>query len=230
MIKSPSRFFLQATWICHANFLCFHEILKFLLILSLEDLEPHLSVMARNVFPAAAAAKSLQSCPTLCDPIDRSPPGSSIPGILQARILEWVAISFSNAWKQKVKVKLFSRAWLLLPHGLQPTKLLCPWDFPGKSTGVGRHCLLRTSSQNDTKIPPLWNLYLAPGFAIILSWFSFNSTPSSPPLWPPPICLWKPSWNCPSKINPPCLCEIVPFCFSFDEHIYQTPTMCWALC
>ena len=46
---------------------------------------------------SAAAAKSLQSCPTLCDPIDGSPPGSSIPGILQARILEWVAISFSNA-------------------------------------------------------------------------------------------------------------------------------------
>ena len=48
-------------------------------------------------FPAAAAAKSLQSCPTLCDPIDSSPPGSPVPGILQARILEWVAISFSNA-------------------------------------------------------------------------------------------------------------------------------------
>ena len=48
---------------------------------------------------AAAAAKSLQSCPTLCDPIDGSPPGSSIPGILQARILEWVAISFSNIVK-----------------------------------------------------------------------------------------------------------------------------------
>ena len=57
---------------------------------------------------AAAAAKSLQSCPTLCDPIDSSPPGSPTPGILQARILEWVAISFSNAWKWKVKVKLFS--------------------------------------------------------------------------------------------------------------------------
>ena len=48
---------------------------------------------------AAAAAKSLQSCPTLCDPIDGSPPGSSVPGILQARTLEWVAISFSNAGK-----------------------------------------------------------------------------------------------------------------------------------
>ena len=53
----------------------------------------------------AAAAKSLQSCPTLCDRIDGSPPGSPIPGILQARTLEWVAISFSNAWKGKVKVK-----------------------------------------------------------------------------------------------------------------------------
>ena len=62
---------------------------------------------------AAAAAKSLQSCPTLCDPIDGSPPGSTIPGILQARTLEWVAISFSNAWKWKMKVKLLSRVRLL---------------------------------------------------------------------------------------------------------------------
>ena len=60
-----------------------------------------------------AAAKSRQSCPTLCDPIDGSPPGSSVPGILQARTLEWVAISFSNAWKWKVKVKLLSRVRLL---------------------------------------------------------------------------------------------------------------------
>ena len=58
------------------------------------------------------AAKSLQSCPTLCNPIDGSPPGSPIPGILQARTLEWVAISFSNAWKWKVKVKSLSRVWL----------------------------------------------------------------------------------------------------------------------
>ena len=57
----------------------------------------------------AAAAESLQSCPTLCDPIDSSPPGSTVPGILQPRTLEWVAISFSNAWKWKVKVKSLSR-------------------------------------------------------------------------------------------------------------------------
>ena len=58
---------------------------------------------------AAAAAKSIQSCPTLCDPIDGSPPGSCIPGILQARTLELVAISLSNAWKWKVKVESLSR-------------------------------------------------------------------------------------------------------------------------
>ena len=62
---------------------------------------------------AAAAAKSLQSCPTLCDPIDSSPPGSPVPGILQVRTLEWVAISFSNAWKWKVKVKSLSRVRFL---------------------------------------------------------------------------------------------------------------------
>ena len=62
---------------------------------------------------AAAAAKSLQLCPTLCDPIDSSPPGSSVPGILQARTLERVAISFSNVCKWKVKVKSLSRVWLL---------------------------------------------------------------------------------------------------------------------
>ena len=63
---------------------------------------------------AAAAAKLLQSCPTLCNPIDGSPPGSAIPGILQARTLEWFAISFSNAWKWKVKVKSLSHVRLFV--------------------------------------------------------------------------------------------------------------------
>ena len=67
------------------------------------------------VYAAAAAAKLLQSFPTLCDPIDGSPPGSPVPWILQARTLEWVAIYFSNAWKWKVKmlsrVRLFATAW-----------------------------------------------------------------------------------------------------------------------
>ena len=61
---------------------------------------------------AAAAAKSLQSCPTLCDPIDGSPPGSAVPGILQSRTPERVAISFSNVCKWKVKVKSLSHVWL----------------------------------------------------------------------------------------------------------------------
>ena len=72
----------------------------------------------------AAAAKSLQSCLTLCNPIDGSPPGSPIPGILQARTLEWVANSFSNAWKRKVKVKSLSRIWL---------SNTMDWSLPGSS-------------------------------------------------------------------------------------------------
>ena len=67
-----------------------------------------------NSAAAAAAAKSFQSCPTLCNPIDCSLPGSPVPGILQARTLEWVALSFSNAWKWKVKVKSLSHVQLLV--------------------------------------------------------------------------------------------------------------------
>ena len=88
------------------------------------------------------AVKSLQSCPTLCNPIDGSPPGSPVPGILQARTLEWVAIFFSNAWKWKVKVKSLSRVWLLATPWTAAHQAPPPWDFPGKSTGVGCHCLL----------------------------------------------------------------------------------------
>ena len=67
-----------------------------------------------GLMTAAAAAKSLQSRSTLCNPTDGSLPGSPVPGILQARTLEWVAISFSNAWKWKVKMKSLSRDWLLM--------------------------------------------------------------------------------------------------------------------
>ena len=90
---------------------------------------------------AAAAAKSLQLCPTLCDPIDGSPPGSPVPGILQARVLEWVAISFSNVWKWKWSHSVVSDS--LWPYGLKSTKLLHPWNFLGKSTGMGCHFLLQ---------------------------------------------------------------------------------------
>ena len=85
---------------------CLNSHSSFLTVFLLPPLSPH-SILHRTVkrdpAAAAAAAKSLQSCPTLCDPIDSSPPGTPIPGILQARTLEWVAISFSNAWKWKVK-------------------------------------------------------------------------------------------------------------------------------
>ena len=78
----------------------------------------------------AAAAKSLQSCPTLCNPIDGGLPGSPVPRILQARTLEWVAISFSNAWKCKVKAKSLSCVWLLATppgssaHGILQARVL----------------------------------------------------------------------------------------------------------
>ena len=92
----------------------------------------------------AATAKSLQLCLTLCDPIDGSPPGSPVPGILLARTLEWLPFPSpmheSEKWKWSRSVMLDS----LWPHGLQPTSLLHPWDFPGKNTGVGCHCLLLT--------------------------------------------------------------------------------------
>ena len=91
---------------------------------------------------SAAAANSLQSCPTLCDPIDGSPPGSPVPGILQAKTLEWVALSFSSAWKWKVKGSHSVVSDSSRSHGLQHTRFLHPWDLPGKSTGVGCLCLL----------------------------------------------------------------------------------------
>ena len=96
----------------------------------------------RKELSAATAAKSLQSCLTLCDPIDGSPPGSPVPGILQARTLEWVAISFSSAWKWKVKVKSFSCVQPLATSWTAAYQALHPLDFPGKSTGVQCHCLL----------------------------------------------------------------------------------------
>ena len=80
---------------------------------SFQDLRFHAGACLYNwIHLLAASAKLLQSCPTLWDPRDGSPPGSPVPGILQARTLEWVAISFSNAWKWKVKVKSLGRVWL----------------------------------------------------------------------------------------------------------------------
>ena len=91
---------------------------------------------------AAAAAKSLQSCPTLCDPIDGSRPGSPFLGF--SRQEHWSGLPFPSPVHESEKSKS-SRSVVSdssQPHGLQPSRLLCPWDFPGKSTGVGCHCLL----------------------------------------------------------------------------------------
>ena len=85
---------------------------------------------------AVAAAKSLQSCLTLCDPIDGSPPGCPVPGILQARMLEWVAISFSNAWKWKVKVKSLSRVWLLVTPWTQAHQVPPSMGFSRQEWGA----------------------------------------------------------------------------------------------
>ena len=91
----------------------------------------------------AAAAKSLQLCPTLCDPIDGSPPGSPVPGILQARTLEWVAISFSDAWKWKVKVKLLSRVRLLATPWTAAYQAPLSMGFSRQEYWSGWHRLLR---------------------------------------------------------------------------------------
>ena len=85
-----------------------------------------------------------QLCPTLRDPMDCSLPGSSIPGILQTRTVEWVAIFFSNESKFKVKGKLLSCVRLLATPRTAAHQA-CPWEFPGKSTGVGCQCLLHVN-------------------------------------------------------------------------------------
>ena len=89
---------------------------------------------------AAASAKSLQLCLTLCDPIDGSPPGSPVPGILQARILEWVAISSSNEWKWKVKVKLLSRVQLLVTPWTTAHQAPPSMGFSRQEYWSGVHC------------------------------------------------------------------------------------------
>ena len=88
------------------------------------------------------AAKLLHSCPTLCDPIDGSPPGSPVPGILQARTLEWLAISFANAWKWKVKVKSLSHVWPLVTPGTPAYQAPPSMGFSRQEYWSGSHCLL----------------------------------------------------------------------------------------
>ena len=92
---------------------------------------------------ATATLKSLQSCPTLCDPRDGSPPDSPVPGVLQARTLEWVAISFSNAWKWKVKLKSLSRVRLFATPRTAAYQAPPSMGFSRQEYGVGYHCPLQ---------------------------------------------------------------------------------------
>ena len=78
----------------------------------------------------------------LCEPIDGSPPGSPVPGILRARTLEWVAISFSNACTWKMKVNSLNHVWLFAIPWTAAYQAPPSMDFPGENTGVGCHCLL----------------------------------------------------------------------------------------
>ena len=121
----------------------------------------------------AAAAVSPQSCPTPCDPIDGSPPGSSVPGILQARTLEWVAVSFSNAWKWKVKVKSLSLVGLLAT----------PWTAAHQappSMGFSRQ-----EYWSGAPLPsPIYSLTNSQSI-----WYSQWSLQST--FWPIPLCFYN---------------------------------------
>ena len=103
---------------------------------------------------AATAAKSLQSCPTLCDPIDGS--HQAPPSLGFSRQEHWNGLPFPSPMQESEKWK-WSHSVVsdsVRPHGLQPTRLLHPWDFPGKSTGVGCYCLLQNLSSDSLKIKP----------------------------------------------------------------------------
>ena len=100
------------------------------------------------------AAKSLQLCPTLCDPVDGSPPGSPVPGILQARTLEWVAISFSSAWKWKMKVKSPSRVRLLATPWTAAYQAPPSMGFSGQEYWRGCHCLLHFMNSSLQSVKP----------------------------------------------------------------------------
>ena len=133
-----------------------------------------------------AAAELLQSCPTLCNPIDGSPPGS--PSLGFSRQEHWSGLPFpspmceSEKWKQSRSVVSDSQQ----PQGLQPTRLLCPWDFPGSSTGVGCHCLLHIKAWGRIKdtVP----LYLGRAMKVFITIKSYcwGRAADCCPTWPIP--------------------------------------------
>ena len=116
-------------------------------------LKKHMKRYLISLVAAAAAAKSLQSCPTLCDPIDGSPPVSPVPRILQARTLEWVAMFFSNAWKWRVKVKSLSRVQLLATPWTAAYQVPPSMGFARPEYWSGGHCLLRPAFLCGSSLP-----------------------------------------------------------------------------
>ena len=129
--------------------------------------------------PAAAAAKSLQSCSTLCDPIEGRPPGSPVPGILQARTLEWVAISFSNAWKWKVKVKSLSRIRLFATPWTAAYQAPLPMGFSRQEYWSGMPLpspLDLLSNRKKTKLCFTWFLYNFLCLSYLKIWNAFGIT------------------------------------------------------
>ena len=133
---------------------------------------------------SAAAAKSHQSCPTLCDPIDGSPPGFSVPGILQARTLSGVPLPSPSYMSYSVR-----------PHRQEPTRLLCPWDSPGKNTGMGcwtlKNWCFQTVVLEKTLDNPLDIMEIKPvNSKANQSWLFIGSTDAeaeTPILWPPNV-------------------------------------------
>ena len=120
-------------------------------------------------FSIIAAAKSFQSCLTLCDPIDGSPPGSSVHGILQARTLEWVAISSSNAWKSNVKVKSLSRVRLLATSWTAAYQAPPSMGFSRQEYWSGVPLPSPLASLEKCKSKPQWGIILHRSECAIIS-------------------------------------------------------------
>ena len=145
----------------------------------------------------AAAAKSRQLCPTLCDPTDGSPPGSPILGILQARTLEWVAISFSSTWKWKMKVKSLSHVWLFMTpwttaHQAPPSMGFSRQEYwSGLPLPSPIYCYilvdgffftsaaLRNHQNRQVQVPPHWGVRPIP-FLCLAAILTKNFSMSSP--------------------------------------------------
>ena len=123
------------------------------------------------MYAATAAAKSLQLCLTLCNPIDGSPPGSPVPGILQARTLEWVAISFLNAWKWKVKVKSLSHVWLLATPWTAAYQAPLSMGFSRQEYWSGVPLLCLYKAYTSACLPVL--IWLAWGFLLPLHFYFY---------------------------------------------------------